>query len=348
VNSPEAGPETVLSVIMPNYNHAEYLSTALTAILAQKVLPDEIIIIDDGSTDDSRALIESWMSREARVRGIFNDSNRGAIARINQGLQAARGRYVCLMAADDMAYPNFFSEAIAALDKAPDAALFCAEAHIQSMDLPQRRPEVRPVIRPSHNPKSFSPAEARDILRYNDNFVTPIAAVFRRSMILAEGGFDPDLGSMADSFLSKRLALKYGFCFSPEIVARWQVRGIGLSRTNTRDPISVRVLLEKAQKRFGADPVFPPDYSETFNRRWRFATCRIALTTVPPDWDFVREIGPGTVMDRTVFWMAQKSGSRISGYLALFWLAVRYRPYSVLAMAETFAHRRWEMISKGR
>ena len=344
MNSPEAGPETVLSVIMPNYNHAEYVSTALTAILAQTVLPDEIIIIDDGSTDDSRALIESWMSREARVRGIFNDSNRGAIARINQGLQAARGRYVCLMAADDVAYPNFFAEALTALDRAPDVALFCAEAHVQSMDLPQQAPEVRPVIRPSHQAKSFSPAETRDLLRYNDNFVTPLAAVFRRSMILEEGGFDPDLGSMADGFLSKRLALKHGFCFSPEVVAKWQVRGSGLSRTNTRDPHSVRDMLEKAQKRFAADPVFPPDYSETFNRRWRFATCRVALATAPPDWDFVSEIGPGNPIDRYVFSVAQRSGARMGAYLALIWLTVRYRPYSLLAMAETYAHRRWEMV----
>jgi glycosyltransferase involved in cell wall biosynthesis len=345
VNSPEAGPETVLSVIMPNYNHAEYLSTALTAILAQKVLPDEIIIIDDGSTDNSRALIENWMSREARVRGIFNASNQGAIARINQGLQTARGKYVCLMAADDVAYPNFFAEALMALDKAPDAALFCAEAHVQSMDLPQQAPEVRPVIRPSHQAKSFSPAETRDLLRYNDNFVTPLAAVFRRRMILEEGGFDPEFGSMADGFLSKRLALKYGFCFSPEVVAKWQVRGTGLSRTNTRDPRTVRAMLEQAQKRIAADPVFPSDYSDTFNRRWRFATCRVALATAPPDWDFVSEIGPRNPVDRYVFSVAQRSGARIGSYLALIWLTVRYRPYSLLAMAGTYARRRWELVS---
>jgi glycosyltransferase involved in cell wall biosynthesis len=345
MNLPETIPEVVLSVVMPNYNHAKFLSTALDAILAQKILPEEIIIIDDGSTDESRPLIERWMSKEARVRAIFNLSNRGAIASINQGLQVARGKYVCLMAADDLAYPNFFAEALKALGNAPGVALFCAEAHVQSMDSPQRKPELRPVIRPSHKFKSFSPAETGRLLQYNDNFVTPLATVFRRSMILAEGGFDSKLGSMADGFLSKRLALKYGFCFSPKVVVRWQVRDDGLSRTSSRDTIAVRRMLEEAQTRIGSDSIFPPKYSEMFNRRWRFATCRVVLATEFPDWDFLRAIGPQNLIDRFVFAIARKSGAKTGVYLALFWLTLRYRPYSLLAMADTYAHRRWERIS---
>jgi glycosyltransferase involved in cell wall biosynthesis len=340
----EAGRELVLSVVMPNYNHANYLPTALEAILAQKVLPDEIIIVDDGSTDDSRAVIDHWASTEPRIRAAFNPSNRGAIASINRGLELARGKYVCLMAADDLAYPNFFSEALDALGNAPDVALFCAEAHVQSMDLPQRKPELRPVIRPSHEFKSFSPHEVRQLLKYNDHFVMPIATVFRRDMILAEGGFDPALGSMADGFLSKHLALKHGFCFTPKVVVRWQVRGDGLSRTNSRDPDAARLMLEQAKSRIRSDPVFPTDYSEVFDRRWRFASCRVALANRFPDWEFLRSLGPASPIDLNVFLVARKIGSKVGVFLALAWLTVRYRPYSLLALAETYARRRWDAL----
>jgi glycosyltransferase involved in cell wall biosynthesis len=342
---PERTADIALSVVLPNYNHAKFLSTALNAILTQKVLPEEIVIIDDGSTDESRPLIEHWMSQEGRIRAIFNSSNLGAIASINQGLQVARGKYVCLMAADDLAYPNFFSDALEALGNAPDVALFCAEAHVQLMDSLQHKLEVRPVIRPSHKFKSFNPAETRRLLETNDHFVTPLATVFRRETILAEGSFDPALGSMADGFLSKRLALKYGFCFSPTVVAKWQVRGEGLSRTNSRNPAAVRLMLDEAQKRIGSDPVFPPDYPAIFERRWRFATCRVALASEFPDWDFLRAIGPQRSIDRFVFAIARSIGARAGVYLALVWLTLRYRPYSLLAMAETYVRRRWEHIS---
>jgi glycosyltransferase involved in cell wall biosynthesis len=342
---PDTIPEVVLSVVMPNYNHARYLSTALKAILEQKVLPDEIVIVDDGSTDDSRSLIEHWMSRESRIRAEFNPSNRGAIASINRGLELARGKYVCLMAADDLAYPSFFSEALEALRNAPDVALCCAEAHVQSMDSPQQKPELRPVIRPSRKFKSFGPRETRRLLRYNDHFVMSIATVFRRDMVLAEGSFDPELGSMADGFLSKHLALKYGFCFIPKVVVRWQVRGDGLSRTNSRDLDAARLMLEKAKKRIELDPVFPTGYSEVFDRRWRFASCRVALAGPVPDWDFLRSFGPRSLIDMNVLAIARKIGSKAGVYLALIWLTLRYRPYSLLALAETYLRRRWDALS---
>jgi glycosyltransferase involved in cell wall biosynthesis len=341
---PDTIPEVVLSVVMPNYNHASYLSTALNAILGQKILPDEIVIVDDGSTDDSRSLIEHWMSREPRIRAVFNPSNRGAIASINRGLELARGKYVCLMAADDLAYPSFFSEALEALRNAPDVALCCAEAHVQSMDSPQQKPELRPVIRPSHKFKSFGPRETRRLLRYNDHFVMSIATVFRRDMVLAEGSFDPELGSMADGFLSKHLALKYGFCFIPKVVVRWQVRGAGLSRTNSRDLYAARLMLEEAQRRIRLDPVFPTEYSEVFDRRWRFASCRVALASPAPDWDFLHSFGPRSPVDVNILAIARKIGSKAGVCLALIWLALRYRPYSLIALAETYLRRRWDAL----
>ena len=60
----------VLSVVMPNYNHADHLSGALTAILTQSRLPDEIVLIDDGSTDHSRSMIDAWTALAAEYRAV--------------------------------------------------------------------------------------------------------------------------------------------------------------------------------------------------------------------------------------------------------------------------------------
>jgi glycosyltransferase involved in cell wall biosynthesis len=334
--------DVALSVVMPNYNHAEFLPASLAAILSQLRLPDEIIIVDDGSTDQSRSLLERLASAEPRIRLIFNSRNSGAIHSINQGLQVSRGKYVCLMAADDVAYPDFFSRAMGAFKRFPNVALFCAEADVQLMDEAQRPGQIRPVIRPSNKLRAFDPAETRQLLRHNDNFILPLASMFRKDLLLSEGSFDLELGSLADGFLSRRLALKYGFCFAPVSVVRWQVRANGLSRTSSRNSKVVLSLLAKAESRISADPAFPQGYSAIFNRRLRFATCRIALTSGKPDWEFLREVGPRRSIDQALFSVLRNLRGRWNVYPALLWLTLRYRPYSLLAMAGTFVRRQWD------
>ena len=334
-----------LSVVMPNYNHAAYIPTALGAILSQERQPDEIVVVDDGSTDDSRDVIKGWAAREPRIRLIFNAKNIGAIASMNRGLQAARGRYVCLMAADDEASPELFSVALTALDRHPDVALFCAEILVHQTDGPEERYDIRPITRPSARPRAFTPAETRALLRNNDNFVIPLAAVFRRELIVAEGGLDPLLGSMADGFMSRRLALKYGFCFTPKILGKWHVSANGLSRTTSRAAETVLALMQRACARIEEDPVFPRGYAALFERRFRFATCRLALAEETPDWTFVQKVGPLGWSDRAVLYLLKKLDAKLGALGALIWLALRLQPYSFPAVVQTCLLRRSHRIA---
>jgi glycosyltransferase involved in cell wall biosynthesis len=337
----------VLSVVMPNYNHSEFFPTALEAILSQTRCPDEIIIIDDGSIDNSRSLIEQWAARDSRIRPIFNPANIGTINSINFGISAARGQYVCLMAADDVSRPEFFSTAIDALKAHPNVALFCAEVTIQHIDGVERRDEIRPVIRPSNKLRAFSPAETQQLHYSNDNFIVPLTAVFRRDLLLAEGGFDPLLGSMADGFLSRRLALKYGFCFAPQIVVERRVRDSGLSRSTARSSEAISEMLRIASDRIDGDPVFPPGYAGLFDRRLRFAVCRLALTEGEIDWKFLHTLGASNKLDRYLFSALSILPRRLASFGALVWLALRLRPYSLPAMLRT-ATRRLLTVRPGR
>lgn len=331
----------ILSVIMPNYNHSEFISTALEAIFAQSRQPDEVIIIDDGSVDDSRSVIESWASREPKIHTIFNAENIGAIASINRGIQASCGRYVCLMAADDVACPGFFSLALDAFERHPEAALVCGEANLILIDDPKKNYSIRPIIRPSNQLHFFSPAETRSLLRLNDNFIVPLATVFRRDLMLENGGLNTSLGSMADGFLSRHLAVKCGFCFLPEVVVNWRVNPNGLSRVTARASEVILALIDEGRVQIDRDTVFPPGYADLFERRLRFSTCRLALTEEAPDWEFVQRVGSRGWIDQCLFSLA-KSLPRIWGvYVALPWLALRLRPYSLLAMAETWVRRRF-------
>lgn len=94
------------SVLMPVYNGARYLRQALDSVLSQTFGDFEFIIVDDGSTDDTPALLADVARRDPRIRVHRLHPNQGIVHALNQGLDRCRGRYVVRMDADDVALPD--------------------------------------------------------------------------------------------------------------------------------------------------------------------------------------------------------------------------------------------------
>src|SRR5262249_1546333 len=116
-------PLGTLSVIMPNYNHARLIPRALTAVLEQSHRPTEVIVLDDGSTDNSMEVIESFAQRDALVRLIRHERNQGIMAAIARGFEVSRGDYVFFPAADDYILPGHFEKSLRMLAEHPEAGL---------------------------------------------------------------------------------------------------------------------------------------------------------------------------------------------------------------------------------
>jgi glycosyltransferase involved in cell wall biosynthesis len=114
-----------LSVVLPNYNHAKFVGRALTALIRQKRAADEIIVIDDGSTDDSLDVIHGIAARAPAIRVLRNEKNIGVIATLQRGLESARGDYVYFAASDDWVFPDFFALALRQLEANPGVGLYC-------------------------------------------------------------------------------------------------------------------------------------------------------------------------------------------------------------------------------
>jgi glycosyltransferase involved in cell wall biosynthesis len=110
-------PIPTTSVIMPVHNGSKWLKQALTSILDSKDDSVEVIVIDDGSTDESAAIIKSMMATHHALKLITNSSNLGIVASLNRGLQAARGRFIARMDADDITMPSRFSRQIHYLEQ---------------------------------------------------------------------------------------------------------------------------------------------------------------------------------------------------------------------------------------
>lgn len=104
---------------MPVYNSSAYLREAIDSVLSQTFTDFELILLNDGSTDDSEKIINAY--NDARIVYVSNKNNLGLIATLNIGIKMAKGSYIARMDADDICMPNRFAEQIALFSRYPDA-----------------------------------------------------------------------------------------------------------------------------------------------------------------------------------------------------------------------------------
>ena len=95
-----------VSIIMPNYNGAAFISEAVESVLAQTYQDWELIICDDYSTDDSPKIIEKYTARDPRIRSIRNTADKGVAMARNQAVALAKGAYVTFLDSDNLWYPK--------------------------------------------------------------------------------------------------------------------------------------------------------------------------------------------------------------------------------------------------
>jgi len=121
-----------ISVIMPLYNAADYLKETLHSILNQTFQDFELIIVDDASTDDSQAIVESF--GDPRILLLRNDTNCGQVFSLNRALSIARANYVAQHDADDISFPTRFEKQWHYLQTHPEIAMVGAWSQFNILD----------------------------------------------------------------------------------------------------------------------------------------------------------------------------------------------------------------------
>ncbi len=334
----EAG-RLAVSAVVPNYNHARYLPAAIRALAAQRPAPAEIIVVDDGSTDDSLEVLDALRSEVDTLRIVRHETNSGAIAALNRGLKEARGSLIYFGAADDISQPGLFEQLLAALKRHPEAAFASGEARL--IDLSDRELGVRPPVRPSQRAHFFSASEVSGLLKRCDNWILTGAAVFRRDLVLEAGGFAPSAGSFTDGLLARHLALKNGFVYVPAVLVVWRVNPEGYSRSATSEARNAEQLIANMKRHVAADPLFPSWYPELLERRWRFAVGRIAaVESRPIATEVLLRFCAENRIDRVLYRFAAVLGERVGAVVSLAWLFVRQRPMLMRDLLLTMICRR--------
>ena len=207
-----------ISVVIPCFNQAQFLSAAISSVLGQRHVTMECIVVDDGSSDDTSAV-----AGELGVR-LIRQPRRGVSEARNAGLAAASGDLVVFLDADDELMPDALTRAAVALGADSDAAVVVGRCRPMSA-----RGEVLPVRQPDIDPSDL----------YNEwlsqNFVwTPGAAMFRRNALLGIGGFPARLGPAADYAVYLRLARDGRVRLIAEELVRYRQHGASMSRDPAR------------------------------------------------------------------------------------------------------------------
>ena len=232
---------STLSIIMPNYNYGHYIGDAIEAITSQSLRPCEVIIVDDGSTDDSVAVIEQFVKRDSIVRLLRNGRNMGVVFAANRGLEHATGDYVYFASADDRVLPGLFEKSMDLLAQFPEAGLCCSDF----LYLKEPEGHIREQkFRLSAKPRYFPSYKFVELLRKRHFPIGGVTILMKRKALQEIGGFNHNLAWQCDWFVDFVVGFRYGICYIPETLAISRLHPKSNSIIQNRESSAQRCILD--------------------------------------------------------------------------------------------------------
>jgi glycosyltransferase involved in cell wall biosynthesis len=205
-----------MSLAMPNYNHAQYIEEALIAVSKQTMPPFEVVVVDDGSTDDSIARLQSLATRMPWLRIHRHPENRGVVAAMNTGLSLVRGDFVLGTAADDRLGTETVERAFCAAAEFPTTGIVFSDQAEMSAD--GSGAKVMPLDLPGER-RHFSAQEFTGLMQRNFFYFHVSSVWFNTELLRSLGGFRPELRWHADLFAAYAAAFERGATYVPGAVS---------------------------------------------------------------------------------------------------------------------------------
>jgi glycosyltransferase involved in cell wall biosynthesis len=215
-----------VSVLMPSFNYAHYLASAVESVLAQSHRNLELIITDDCSTDESREIAEQWKQKDSRVVTVFHEANTGLSGARNSGLAVASGDFVALCDADDIWAEDKLKIQLERFREQPELGVVHSDALIIDSDgkLTGKR----------YSAEFHGKDQACSGILFEEfclrNFICNSTVILRRECLDYAGGFDQRLRSLEDWVCWARISRKYAFGYVENPLVSYRVHKTNLSR----------------------------------------------------------------------------------------------------------------------
>lgn len=264
-----------LAVVIPNYNDSRFLSDCLNSILNQKVYPDQIIFVDDQSTDDSLKKARLMLQHVPGAKIVETQSNVGTMGALNEGLKHVTSDYALFLSSNDYLADEFFELAKSSLAGAPaKPGVWSAMAWTVEEDGKRKSVFPSPVI--SFKEKYFSQEECIRLASMFGTWFMGATVLYHRETLETIGGFPENSKGLADMFAALTLASLKGAMFFPRPLAVWRLHSGGclyetLSEWENLEKI-LNQAIENGKKQ--APKLFTKRFCKQIKHRARFSAIR--------------------------------------------------------------------------
>ena len=235
------------SIVLTTYMLEKYIHSSVQSVLDQTFKDFELIIIDDGSTDNTKSVCENF--RDPRIQYHYQtNSGLPAIAR-NIGIKRSRGKYIAFLDGDDIWYPEKLSRCFDIFKNYPEVDLVCHDEVMKDSF-------GNTVKKLSYGP--FAPNMFRRLL-FRGNYLSTSAAAVRREVIPENGHLfreNPDFFSVEDYDLWIRLSKKHTFYFIPEVLGVYQLHERNISSRFEKHYKSLITMLKTNYKEYREKKIF--------------------------------------------------------------------------------------------
>jgi len=235
--------DPAVSVIVPTYQRGHLIGRALRSVLTQGMSDLEVIVVDDGSTDDTARVVADMAATDARLRFVTRPGNRGAGAARNVGLQMARGRYVAFQDSDDEWLAGKLARQFARMEALPENF-----ALTQAAVLRFENDKVRYLF------SALPAGEERTAILPVNNSTFVQAWLARRGALLEAGGFDEQLTQWEDWELMIRICQRFRVDMDAQPAAMIYDTPQSLMRQHHRRVASLAPILERHAALMQAHP----------------------------------------------------------------------------------------------
>lgn len=231
----------LVTVTICTYNGEHYLAKTLDSVLAQTYPNMEIVVIDDGSHDDTVSIIKQYAERDSRIRWFIRE-NAGLPASRNYAFAQAKGEWIAIIDQDDLCYPERLARQVAVAKTYPSADLiFCGIDYIDEADR-----KIGSHLPSFSLPDSFIQKElASNLLLSQGCYVGSIACFIKRTVVNRLGPLDTSLQYACDYEYFIRAGFEVNFAYTAETLVAWRRHAGQQTNTNLKRYKEVRSVMRR-------------------------------------------------------------------------------------------------------
>jgi glycosyltransferase involved in cell wall biosynthesis len=229
--NPESGPPLV-TVFVVCYNHARFVEECLEGVRQQTHPNLQVIVLDDCSKDDSVAVIDAWLAKH-RVDWHFirHAKNKGICATLNEALRLARGKYISMIATDDVWERGKISEQVSVMESLPETVGVLYSDAYQINESGELLPKL---FIEAHRPLPQIPEGDIFEALFDGNFIPAMTTLIRRDCFEIVGNYDETL-VFEDWDMWLRISRRFEFKYLPPPTARYRIVGTSMVRTRSAE-----------------------------------------------------------------------------------------------------------------